>query len=166
MGEDRGFLSYKGGMLGSGASIGSWQAGARIGTGLENTGPTVIFTTSDAVVVSAASEFMSASQYLSGDILHYGVMGGVMEIPKGFSQETIFSLSSGVSAAMDVWGQKLLDRYGKNRDIANSDFTINYLGYSTDNGAYYYYKTEPGKNYQQTIIDVKAYADKEKIPYK
>ena len=26
-----------------------------------------------------------------------------------------------------------------------------------DNGAYYYYLTEPGKTYQQTLLDVKAY---------
>ena len=31
-------------------------------------------------------------------------------------------------------------------------------------GAYYYYHTEPGKNYQETMLDLKAYADKEKIP--
>ena len=31
---------------------------------------------------------------------------------------------------------------------------MNYLGYWTDNGAYYYYHTEEGKNYQETMMDV------------
>lgn len=35
-----------------------------------------------------------------------------------------------------------------------------------DNGAYYYYQTEPGKNYEDTLIDVKLYADKVGIPYR
>ena len=39
-------------------------------------------------------------------------------------------------------------------------------GYSTDNGAYYYYETEPNKNYQETMIDVKAYHDRIGLPTK
>lgn len=37
---------------------------------------------------------------------------------------------------------------------------------STDNGAYYYGHTEAGKNYQQTILDMKAYSEKLSLPYK
>ena len=33
-------------------------------------------------------------------------------------------------------------------------------------GAYYYYLTESGKTYQQTLFDVKTYADKMNIPYR
>lgn len=32
-----------------------------------------------------------------------------------------------------------------------------YLGYWTDNGAYYYYNTEPGFDYERTMIDVGRY---------
>ena len=35
---------------------------------------------------------------------------------------------------------------------------------STPDGAYYYYKTEDGQNYEDTIIALKAHADQEKIP--
>ena len=41
-----------------------------------------------------------------------------------------------------------------------------HTGYSTDNGAYYYYQTEPLKNYQETMLDVKAYHDKLGLPTK
>ena len=34
------------------------------------------------------------------------------------------------------------------------------------NGAYYYYNTEPSKNYEQTLYDVKDYAEAQKIPYR
>lgn len=33
-------------------------------------------------------------------------------------------------------------------------------------GAYYYYNTEPNKNYEETMLDIKAYADAFDIPYK
>ena len=33
-------------------------------------------------------------------------------------------------------------------------------------GGYYYYKTEKGMNYEDTIIAVKDYSDAEGIPYR
>ena len=33
-------------------------------------------------------------------------------------------------------------------------------------GAYYYYKTEDGKTYEQTMLDVVAYARELDIPYR
>lgn len=40
------------------------------------------------------------------------------------------------------------------------------IRFTTDNGAYYYYNTEPGEDYEQTLVAVKAYADKVGLPYK
>jgi len=42
---------------------------------------------------------------------------------------------------------------------------VQQLGFSTDNGAFYYYVTEEGKNYEDTLIDVKRYAEAVHIPY-
>ena len=168
----RGFLQFKGTMLGSGAEIGRWTSKGvanLIGSGLEDTGPLVIFDADEAIVISAASEFMSMNQAYDSATgeLAFGVMGSVMDIPKGFETEFIVSYTRGTPRdAMEAWGAKLRARYGKNRDVALSDFTTNYLQYSTDNGAFYYYLTEQNKTYEQTIVDVKAYADKEGIPYR
>ena len=71
-------------------------------------------------------------------MLSYGIMGGVLSVPAGYSLQTILSYSNqGVNAAFESWGDKLLQRYQKSRDVSFSDFTTNYLGFSTDNGAYY-----------------------------
>lgn len=32
-------------------------------------------------------------------------------------------------------------------------------------GAFYYYLTEPGKNYEDTLIDVHTYAQSEQLPF-
>ena len=117
----------------------------------------------------------------------YGLQGSITAVPADYSLSFVIAESSagGVNAAFEEWGDKLLHRYGKSREMTYRDFSLNYLGYSTDNGAYYYYQTEdhtpgkrisqggdagkwsgPGKDYQQTLIDVKDYADQEAIPYK
>ena len=68
---------------------------------------------------------------------------------------------------MFEWGEKKLTYFNKKRSNSHlRDYTLNYLGYSIDNGAYYYYQTEPDKNYEETIIDIKNYVDKENIPVK
>jgi hypothetical protein len=110
-----------------------------------------------------------------------------MQVEPGWSMSFVLagSKAGGVNAAFEEWGDKLLHRYGKSRVTTWRDYSLNYLGYSTDNGAYYYYQTEghtpgkrisqqqddgkwsgPGQDYQQTLIDVKTYSDTEKIPYK
>ncbi|XP_050419530.2 uncharacterized protein LOC126832705 [Patella vulgata] len=45
------------------------------------------------------------------------------------------------------------DFYGKDPSYRKADMTINYLGYWTDNGATYFWNTEPHKSYEQTIYD-------------
>ena len=47
---------------------------------------------------------------------------------------------------------------GKNPDAWKDDYSMTHLGYTTDNGAYYYYLTEPGKNYEETILALKDYS--------
>ena len=38
------------------------------------------------------------------------------------------------------------------------------LGASVCQGAYYYYKTEEGKNYEETILDLKQYTLEQRVP--
>eukprot|EP00038_Savillea_parva_P003881 m.131333 g.131333 ORF g.131333 m.131333 type:complete len:864 (-) comp11310_c0_seq2:981-3572(-) len=143
--------------------------GGSIGSGKAGTGPIVVFDedATHSLVVSALNNFMVASQDAShNNTVSYGVMGSVMQLPPGFTLETVVVLSSGINTAMDAWGDVLLARSGKVRDAYRRDYATQWLGYSTDNGAYYYYQTEPNKNYEDTLLDVYNYATQEKIPYK
>ena len=58
------------------------------------------------------------------------------EYPKGYSLSfaIVASGGGGVNAAFEEWGDKLLARYGKSREVTYKDYSLNYLGYSTDNG--------------------------------
>ncbi|KAH8078447.1 hypothetical protein JL720_9638 [Aureococcus anophagefferens] len=134
--------------------------------GLEDTGPVCFFDDDAAAVVSAASSFMSVNHVLDDDGPSPRRMGRVKAVPAGHVVETIVHFSKdGVNGAMDAWGAALLGRYGKDRVVAEADFTVNYLGYSTDNGAFYYYG-EKNKTMEDTILDVHAYAEAAGIPYR
>eukprot|EP00659_Diplonema_papillatum_P007521 gene7521-11520_t len=169
-----GYLQYSGLMVGSGFTVGNFSGSAYLGHlagGVDNSGPACFFNkaANRSIVISAASEFMTSSQYISGThkSLQYGVLGSVEMVPDGYQVDTIVVAHwASVRGGMMRWGDKLLGRYGKTRADAALDFTINYLQYSTDNGAYYYYNTEEGKNYEQTMVDVAASMITQKIPVK
>lgn len=167
--EALGFLAYSGYMTGAYPLYGTLGSSPLPG-GLDGSGPLVIFNKdlSTSFVLSSASNFFAHSQMFdaSHNTLSYGVMGSVTSVPAQYSLETILYLGSGVNQAMTDWGSVLLARYGKDRSFADRDLTLRYIGYSTDNGAYYYYLTEQGKNYEQTMLDIATYAAQESIPYR
>eukprot|EP00052_Salpingoeca_macrocollata_P034590 m.12039 g.12039 ORF g.12039 m.12039 type:complete len:746 (-) comp6683_c0_seq1:50-2287(-) len=169
-GVDRGVATFKGDMCGGGSGVTSYPPKEEkfIGNGISGSGPLVLFTKdlNTSTVLSSYSNFMSHSQAVNNNVLSYGVMGKVTSIPANYVLETVLVLSSGVNQAMEEWGDLLLKVYGKDRDGYKNDYAMNYLGYSTDNGAYYYYQTEPNKNYEDTLIDVYNYAKAQGIPYR
>ena len=134
-------------------------------------GPIVLFDKRGAVsaVLSSFSSFMSASNVASkdGQTVEFGVAGSMTSVPAGYSLETIAVFDDrGISQSVLTWGDALLRRYGKRREAYQDDFTNVWLGYATDNGAFYYYNTEPGKTYETTLLDVNRYALANSIPYR
>lgn len=175
--SELGFLAFYGNMACQGGeiectSIGVWSAGqpAPLKTGLFGGAPLVLFNrdVQHAVVVSPFSNFMASQQVISNasGYVECGLMGGVDEVPAGFTYETVVSYGPGVNAAMRAWGATLLKRSGKTTAARDSDHTINYLGYYTDNGGMYYYKTEPNRTYAETLEDVLTDAAALGIPFR
>ena len=70
---------------------------------------------------------------------------------------------------MLAWGETMRKMYNTQRP---TDFTTEWLGFSTDNGAYYYYgwnQSYPSgahTTYQDALLGVHDYSMKEDIPYK
>ena len=151
----------------SGPAMSTWPAGlAAVG---KAGGANVLFdmtqaAAGDAVVLSASSQFMShvmAANLSEPDFLMVGMLGTVKEIPAGFKTSTmLYHGKNGVNNVMTSFGTALRQRFNK-PDGRASDYQVTHLGFNTDHGAYYYYKTEAGKDYYQTLLDVKARA---KIP--
>nr|XP_022321020.1 uncharacterized protein LOC111123158 [Crassostrea virginica] len=81
-------------------------------------------------------------------------MGGVDEVPYHYTYMTIVYYAKGINKAFEGWGGALRKLYGSKKNSRAQDLTLGRAGYWTDNGAYYYYKTEPKKNYEQTMMDL------------
>ena len=80
----------------------------------------------------------------------FGLPGLVDQLPEnGYDISTIISYSDkGFYESVQKWGATLRKYTGKGLERRESDDTVNYLGYWTDNGAFYYYNTEENKNYE------------------
>ena len=108
-------------------------------------GPLVLFDRRGQVActISPFSQFMSGSVAASkAGVAEYGVVGSMTSVPAGYTLSTIAVFGDrGVTNTVLAWGDALLHQYGKNRMAAWEDHTVRYLGYGTDNGAYYYVRT-------------------------
>ena len=93
-----------------------------------------------AVTMSPFSQFMSGSLALSkGGVAEYGVVGSMERVPAGYTLSTIAVFGDdGVTNNVLRWGDALLTQYGKSRLAMYEEVATRYLGYSTDNGAFYY----------------------------
>ena len=108
--------------------------------------------------ISAFSKFTVHFTEINHDNseLWFGLPGTTDKMPEdGFDIETIISYSDqGFYEGVQKWGSELKTKYGKDDSRRETDDTVNYLSYWTDNGAFYYYNTEPQKNYADTMRDV------------
>ena len=123
-------------------SSGLWNSQASMPSGTSGAGPLVLFTESAnaSLILSAFNNFMAHSTLYESQTLSFGLLGSITTVPVGYTLETILFAGTGVNAAMLGWGDVLLAHYGKERHAYKRDFTLRNLGYSTDNGAFYYYK--------------------------
>ncbi|KAG7342483.1 hypothetical protein IV203_007576 [Nitzschia inconspicua] len=187
------YFSYHGGFLEQHAA-GQFPSSTTDGTTLKDgmeAGPLLLFehrnnnntstTTNETTnhwcgIVSHYNEFMTQStQHVAGSsTVKHGPMDSICPIPPGYEAKTILVLHkrSSIQSAVGTWGTMLLDEYmgATQRRTHDVDYTTRYLGYSTDNGAYYYYKKEDDwpvtSNMEETMIAVHNYSQAASIPYR
>jgi hypothetical protein len=149
-------------MTGDGSKhAGTWNSSNDIGRFGMETGPVVLFNFTergqgDILVLSPFSRFMATSLSQTNNILEYGVMGSILSIPPNYNHSMIvFYSSKGINEGIREWGQAMQKAHNRTNEHRLNDLTLNYLGYYTDGGAYYYYNTEQGINYEETIVNVR-----------
>lgn len=98
--------------------------------------------------------------------INCGIQGEIKEIPKGFSQKYILFFGKGIRNSLEKVGEILLNYHDAERKDPYADIAVSHLSYWTDNGAYYYYRTEKDMNYEDTMVAVKDHIEKENIPIK
>jgi hypothetical protein len=119
----------------------------------------------NCVIISPLNKFLNAaiSEEKNGRI-NCGIQGEINSIPKNYSVKFILYFSQGINKPMEELGDILLKYHKSSRKSLYSDIVSSYLGFWTDNGAYYYYKTEKGKNYEDTLVTIKDYFEEHNIP--
>lgn len=124
----------------------------------------------DVLVFSPLDHFfVSVVDFVDG-ALRYGLAGEVDAAPADFEHRFVLVEGHGVNATVQRWGELLREGRGpggttKQGPDRYADTGLSYLGYWTDNGAYYYYNTEEGMNEAETLLAVKADADAHEIPF-
>ncbi|MGH7981117.1 MAG: hypothetical protein ACREE6_17205, partial [Limisphaerales bacterium] len=119
----------------------------------------------DAMVISPASHFMVASMIGDGRAeIASGWNGALRDLPAGLSQRTILAFGRGINRAWDLWGKSLLKLQSLQRPGNEADTVLKYLGYWTDNTAYYYYNYDPARGYAGTLQSLVERYRRESIP--
>ncbi|KAF2355654.1 Kringle, partial [Trinorchestia longiramus] len=125
-----------------------------------------------SLVLSPLNRPMAVNNWLNVEgnyaSLQYGVEGLAGTIPAGFSVSVIAVTglsspdhnSSFVNTVMK-WGENVQK---ESETSKMEDLTTEYLGFWTDNGAYYYYNDDEYDNYEDLIVSLYNYAQKEEIP--
>jgi hypothetical protein len=115
-------------------------------------------------IISGASHWMQTATAQSGSGIVSGIQSSITTLPAGFETTTVLVADTGINKAYEDWGLALLGFTGKQPVPSDNTVVLGKFGGWFDNGSYYSYKTETGKNYETTIKDVKAYYEGQGIP--
>ncbi len=136
---------------------------------LENNGtPWFLFDdAANTAVLSAGSDFLVSKMQGDGKtLLASGFNAKLANFPAGFTHTSWLALGQGIQSTVHAWGSALTGLSGKPRTSDNADLMVKYLGYWTDNGAYYYYNYDPQKGYAGTIQAIADHYKEQRIPIK
>lgn len=105
-----------------------------------------------AIIISPADNFLIASMHGDGtNEISSGLNSSVHDLPANFSQSTLVVFGNGIQAAWKTWSDVFLAKQGAPRPDNDADTGLRYLGYWTDNGAYYYYNYDTNAGYAKTL---------------
>lgn len=107
----------------------------------------------EAAIISPAGGFQVAT--LEGDGQHtagVSLNDAIDQVPAGYSLRSLLVLDSSIGRAYQQWGRALTAIQGKSRPSNEADRSLRYLGYWTDNGAYYYYNFDKQMGYADTLL--------------
>ena len=127
-----------------------------------NESPWIFFDSSaNTFILSPAANFMVAyTAWGANGELAGGIAPQIAVLPVGFQHQTLLVIERGINRAFDSWGQTLTALGGKVRPANDADTSLNRVGYWTDNGASYYYRTAPSLTYEQTLTGIKSDFDR------
>ncbi len=104
------------------------------------------------VLLAALDEFHSQTIGLNDGTVRCGWHGDLDAVQSGFATELAIVAGDGPRVCLDTWGALLLERAGTVRPGRWPDALGSRPSYWTDNGAAYWYRTEPGNDVAGSIV--------------
>ncbi len=86
-------------------------------------------------------------------VLRWGWHGDLDEVPAGFAAELAVYRGATAAELWSQWGSELQAAAGVVRRPADANALTSHLSYWTDNGAAYWYRTEPGTTIAASVAD-------------
>jgi len=83
--------------------------------------------------------------------LRWGWQGDLDRVPAGFTTELGVFEGGSVRGLLAQWGALVRERAGVRPAPRDADVATSHLSYWTDNGAAYWYRTEPGRDLVETL---------------
>ncbi len=86
-------------------------------------------------------------------VLSWGWHGDLDDVPAGFVTELGVYHGASPTEVLDRWGADVRASAGVQRPSRSSNPITSHLSYWTDNGAAYWYRTEPGRSITESVAD-------------
>ncbi|MHA1731763.1 MAG: hypothetical protein ACTSU5_07450 [Promethearchaeota archaeon] len=136
-------------------------------------GPVVFYNENlDVVVVGPDRNFPesmiapASADGIDGKRVVCGLEGNLSSIPADIWHETLLVFGNGLSDTIQVYGESVRMKYGKQLQSFDVDLAASHLGIWHDNGGHYYYNPGEFGNYEETLLAIKGEADELGIPYR
>jgi hypothetical protein len=88
---------------------------------------------------------------VAGGRLRWGWHGDLDDVPAGFATELRVYEGASAGEVLDRWGTDVTATAGSSRRPPGDDPLTSHLSYWTDNGAAYWYRTEPGLSIAESV---------------
>lgn len=115
-------------------------------------------------LISSTDEFMIHLTSVIGANIAAGLNGEIEHIEPNYKSRTMLIFDRGINRSFERFGDLLRCLHGKNRKSMYMDVATSYIGYWTDNGAYYYYNPMKGKKLSQTLVEVSKHIEEMDLP--
>ncbi len=93
-----------------------------------------------------------------------GWQGDLDRVPRGFATELALWAGPGPRRVLEAWAGRLRRRHATRRPSRYADAAVGCLSYWTDNGAAYWYRTEPGLDLSTTLEHTLAGLREQQVP--
>lgn len=101
----------------------------------------------------------------AADGVRCGWHGDLDRVPAGFATELALWAERGPRRALETHGRALLERHRTVRPGRYDDLAVSKLSYWTDNGAAYWYRSEPGLSVTETLERTTASLREQQVPF-